>query len=163
MTPMFSRSPRTLTASQQFLNLRTNPISSGSGSLRAGQLTWRCAVTPTPISRSYELRIDYRQGDTPRAYIDAPNLVALAEGRRLPHVYEQQPTRLCLYLPGTREWTPALRLDQTIVPWATLWLYFFEDWLVSDEWKGGGKHSEPDPRATRRNRGRRNNNEGTTS
>ena len=159
---MFERPHRPLTAAQQFLNLRVNPISSGSGTLRAGHLTWRCAVTPTPVSRSYDLRIDYRQGHTPRAFVEAPNLVALAEGRRLPHVYDQQPTRLCLYLPGTGEWTPALRLDQTVVPWAALWLYFFEDWLVSGEWKGGGRHPDPDPR-TARKRNSRNTSEGPTS
>jgi hypothetical protein len=159
---MSKRQPRPLTAAQQFLNLRLNPISPGSGALHAGRLIWRCSVAPTPVSRSYDLRIDYRQGETPRTYIDSPNLVALAEGRRLPHVYEQQqPTRLCLYLPGTGEWTPALRLDQTIVPWATLWLYFFEDWLVSGDWKGGGKH--PDPRTHRRHRTTRNNTKGMAS
>lgn len=31
-------------------------------------------------------------------------------------------------------------LDETVVPWAALWLYYFEEWLVSDDWKGGGKH-----------------------
>src|SRR5262249_30876819 len=98
---MFKRQPRPLTAAQQFLNLRLNPIAPGSGTLHAGHLIWRCSVTPTPVSRSYDLRIDYRQGKTPRTYVEAPNLVVLADGRRLPHVYEQQPTRLCLYLPGT--------------------------------------------------------------
>jgi hypothetical protein len=31
-------------------------------------------------------------------------------------------------------------LDRTIVPWAVLWLYFFEEWLRSGEWLGGGEH-----------------------
>lgn len=31
-----------------------------------------------------------------------------------------------------------------IVPWTSLWLYFFEDWLATDEWKGGGKHPAED-------------------
>jgi hypothetical protein len=35
-----------------------------------------------------------------------------------------------------------MRLDQTIVPWAALWLFFFEEWLATDEWKGGGVHPE---------------------
>jgi hypothetical protein len=30
-----------LTAAQQFVNLRRNPISRGEGELRAGRLTWR--------------------------------------------------------------------------------------------------------------------------
>ena len=35
-----------------------------------------------------------------------------------------------------------MRLDQTIVPWAILWLFYFEEWLISNEWKGGGLHPE---------------------
>ena len=35
-----------------------------------------------------------------------------------------------------------MRIDQTFVPWATTWLYYFEDWLISDEWKGSGKHPD---------------------
>jgi hypothetical protein len=33
-----------------------------------------------------------------------------------------------------------MRIDQTIVPWAILWLFYYEEWLVSDDWKGGGEH-----------------------
>ena len=42
--------------------------------------------------------------------------------------------------PGTPEWRPWMRLDQTVVPWTSLWLFYFEDWLASNEWKGGGEH-----------------------
>ena len=73
-------------------------------------------------------------------FIDDPDLLELARGRRLPHVYDQNPPRLCLYLPNTGEWTSAMRLDQTIVPWSILWLFYFEEWLVSNEWKGAGVH-----------------------
>ena len=33
-----------------------------------------------------------------------------------------------------------MRIDQTIVPWTILWLFYFEEWLDSNEWKGGGVH-----------------------
>lgn len=33
-----------------------------------------------------------------------------------------------------------MRIDQTIVPWAVLWFFYFEEWLLSDDWKGGGMH-----------------------
>jgi hypothetical protein len=33
-----------------------------------------------------------------------------------------------------------MRIDQTIVPWTAVWLFYFEEWLTSDEWKGGGVH-----------------------
>ena len=127
-----------ITAAYQYFHLRTNPICTGSGSLKAGRLTWRFVASPTPFSRRYGLRIEYRDGKVPRVVVEHPNLVALADGRRLPHVYTQQPTRLCLYLPGTGEWTSAMRIDQTIVPWAFRWLFYFEEWLVSNDWKGGG-------------------------
>jgi len=132
--------PRPLTAAQQFVNLRGNPISSGTGVLQAGRLVWRYCASPTPLSRTYQLRIDYRQDDVPQVFVEDPDLVSLAEGRRLPHVYEQRPTRLCLYLPRAREWSGWMRIDQTIVPWSALWLFYFEEWLDSDEWKGGGEH-----------------------
>lgn len=132
--------PKPLTAAQQFLNLRTNPICSGDGTLHVGRLTWRYRVAPTPLSRDYGVRIVFRQGDTPDVFVDDPDLTALSEGRRLPHVYEQMPTRLCLYLPRAQEWRDFMRIDQTIVPWTALWLFYFEEWLTSNDWKGGGEH-----------------------
>jgi hypothetical protein len=132
--------PRPLTAAQQFVNLRSNPICSGTGVLRAGLLVWRYRAYPTPLSRMYQLRIHYRQDDVPQVFVEDPDLVSLAEGRRLPHVYEQRPARLCLYLPRAREWSRWMHIDKTIVPWAALWLFYFEEWLDSYEWKGGGEH-----------------------
>ena len=44
-----------------------------------------------------------------------------------------------------------MRLDQTIVPWAILWLFYFEEWLSSNEWKGGGMH--PEEKKGRRRKG----------
>jgi hypothetical protein len=132
--------PCPLTPAQQFINLRSNPISHGTGLLQAGRLVWRYTTSPTPLSHTYQLRIDYRQDYVPQVFVEDPDLVSLAEGRRLPHVYEQKPTRLCPYLPRAGEWSDWMRIDQTIVPWAALWLFYFEEWLDSDEWKGGGEH-----------------------
>lgn len=129
-----------ISTAHQFLHLRTNPICCGSGSLRRERLIWRFQAAPTSFSRKYSLRVDYQQHDVPRVFVEEPDLHVLADGRRLPHVYQQRLPRLCLYLPGTGEWTPAMRLDHTIVPWAFLWLFYFEEWLVTDEWKGGGVH-----------------------
>jgi hypothetical protein len=33
-----------------------------------------------------------------------------------------------------------MMLDQSIVPWTALWLFYFEEWLESNDWKGGGEH-----------------------
>jgi hypothetical protein len=128
-----------LTAAQQFVNLRSNPICRGEGVLRAAQFTWRYSAAPSPLSREYDIRIEFNHSK-PFIFVDGPDLHVLAGGRRIPHLYQQNPPRLCLYLPRTYEWQPWMRLDQTVVPWATLWLFYFEEWLGSDEWKGGGIH-----------------------
>ena len=142
-----------LTAAQHYVNLKGNPLSAGGGELRAGRLHWRYETSPAPLSRIYGIRIEFANGGTPEVFVECPDLVELAEGRKLPHVYQQNPARLCLYLPRTGEWQPWMRIDQMIVPWTSLWLYFFEDWLATDEWEGGGKHpGEDEP--IRRGRGR---------
>lgn len=130
-----------LTPAQQYMFLRANPICAGTGRLHATGLTWDYRDRPTPLSREYSMRVTFRRGETPDVFVIDPDLSELAGGRPLPHVY-RDPLRLCLTLPGTREWTGTMRIDQTFVPWASTWLYYFEEWLVSDDWKGGGEHPD---------------------
>lgn len=86
-----------------------------------------------------------KQGENLLIQFVALYLRLLAGGRDLPHIYHD-PDRLCLYLPGTGQWDASKRLNLTIIPWTHLWLIYFEEWLVSDDWKGGGKHpGEDDP------------------
>ncbi len=133
---------RKLTLSQQLLNLRANPISGGDGEVRQARLVWRCEVSPTALSRMYAIRIEYGPRRRPSVFVEAPDLIELAEGRSLPHVYEQNPTELCLFLPGAGQWAAWKRLDQTVVPWAALWFLYFEDWLRCGVWTGGGMHPD---------------------
>lgn len=112
--------------------------------LGRGQLTWTWQGAPSALGRIYTLRVKFKEGGRPLVFVDQPDLVALAEGRKLPHVYSESPTRLCLYLPSSGEWHGGLLIANTVVPWAALWLYFFEEWLVSDDWKGGGLHPPND-------------------
>lgn len=141
-----------LTAAQQFAHLRANRVYGGQGSLSQGRIVWRYTDAPTPLSRRYGIRLNYENGGLVEVFVDDPDLSLLADGRDLPHVYAQRPARLCLYLPRTREWTPERRVDQTIMPWTTLWLFYFEDWLLTNEWKGGGEHPDPDAPASGRER-----------
>ena len=138
---MFIRGRPDLTPAQQYMFLRANPICAGTGRLHATGLIWDYCDRPTPLSREYSMRVTFQRGETPDVFVLSPDLEKLAGDRPLPHVY-RDPLRLCLTLPGTREWTGAMRIDQTFVPWATTWLYYFEEWLVSDNWKGGGEHPD---------------------
>lgn len=139
--------PRRLTLAQQHFNLRANPITQGDGGIAGGALRWLFQASPSPISRVYDLRLEYPQNGVPVIFVDQPDLTPLANGARIPHVYSQSPTELCLYYPKAYEWQSSMLLDRTIVPWAVLWLWYFEDWLATGEWRGGGVHVSPDVEA----------------
>jgi hypothetical protein len=143
-----------LTPPQQFQFLRRNPICAGLGSIGPTGLVWNYRTRPTPLSREYAVQIKFRRDDVPHVTVGEPDLESLAGGRDLPHVYHD-PTRLCLYLPGSDEWVGSMRIDQTFVPWTATWLYYFEEWLGSDDWKGGGEHPNQNDAETHSRRVRR--------
>lgn len=128
-----------LSPAQQYLFLKKSRVGHGSGSLKMERLIWEYRDRPTPLSREYLIRIEYSLRDIPRVFVKEPNITELSGSREIPHVYKN-PLRLCLYLPGSGEWNGSMRIDQTFVPWALVWLYYFEEWLGSNEWKGGGVH-----------------------
>ena len=133
------RGPKELSLAQQYLLLKNSELTPGSGTLTHAKLSWTYGVQPVPLSRLYQVRIDLSRSGAPNIFVVNPDIEVLADGRKTPHVY-RNPLRLCLYLPGTGQWTRAKRLDKTIVPWTALWLYYFEDWLASNDWKGEGVH-----------------------
>jgi hypothetical protein len=100
----------------------------------------RCVGTPqpSPTSDKYTVDLEYRVPSRPRVRVVRPQL-KLAPGRtKLPHVFKEND--LCLYLSG--EWRPDLKISEYIIPWISLWLFFYEVWLVTGEWLGGG-HEPP--------------------
>jgi len=146
---------RDLTLPQQYLFLSNSGLAPGTGTLTAHKLVWRYQALPSPLGRYYTVRIEYGSGALPSVIVEEPNIKILAGRRDLPHVYHN-PLQLCLYMPGTDQWHASKRIDETIVPWTCTWLYYFEEWLVSDEWKGEGKHpmKSDNPEFNRRRRRR---------
>lgn len=116
----------------------------GSGNIvrrRGGEvLTWRQQVRPNPLARNYSIELRHRIKQRPLVLVTEPNIRLLAEGRRLPHVFEDTEGFVSLCLHYSNEWNDSKLLATTIVPWAAEWLYFFEHWLFNDEWLGGGTH-----------------------
>jgi len=103
-------------------------------------LHWKGTLNPTPISDNYLVKLSYTLGESPKTNVVSPKLF-IPKGKRLPHVYNQQNQRLCLYYPcGESKWSPSTYLAETIVPWTSEWLFFYELWLSTGEWLGGGIH-----------------------
>lgn len=132
---------RRFSIAHQLINLkRVCPTGEGKFCRKQG-LVWRYDTQPTPVSRTYEVRIDYKLDKPPSIFILKPNLRDLAgNNREIPHLYSQTKQQLCLYKPDKGEWSSKMLLSEVLLPWVELWLFYFEDWLTSDEWKGGGEH-----------------------
>jgi hypothetical protein len=128
------------TLAQQYGSLEYSRGLNGSGRLTRHGFRFDFIAKPTPLSRQYAIRITMKKGKPPAVYVLEPNLSMLAEGRTIPHLYSQKEHKLCLHLPRARQWDHDKSVASTIVPWTFLWLYYFEEWLFSNEWKGGGVH-----------------------
>lgn len=88
------------------------------------------------------LRVPHK--GNPQMIVLEPDLKMLATGRRIPHtyLYGGKGTKLCLWLPKERQWNPEMRFCETYLPWTAEWLDYFEEWLETDSWAGGGMHPE---------------------
>ncbi|KAA6339088.1 hypothetical protein EZS27_012949 [termite gut metagenome] len=107
------------------------------------KLVWIGDITPSPISLTYTIKITYSYKDGVKAYVANPKPLPLATVKsRLPHVYSHEEQRLCLYYPSGKEWDSSKYLVHTIFPWASEWLFYYELWVVTGNWLGGGKYIE---------------------
>ena len=122
---------------------------------RTGQsATWEGTLAPD--KRAYRIRIHYRvphllenltaHDVQPRVQVLSPVLERHPDYELgpLPHVYlnrtEPSLPYLCLFSPELREWHTGDLIAETTVFWTAEWLYFYEGWLVTKKWHGGGRH-----------------------
>jgi hypothetical protein len=97
------------------------------------------ALQPTPISGKYRTRIEYVTRLKPKVWIESPTLERRNPDERIPHTFADD--RPCLFKEDFRS---DMQIAQTIVPWLSLWLVFYESWRITGEWQGGGLHPTPD-------------------
>ncbi|MBK1439971.1 hypothetical protein JHJ32_08245 [Parapedobacter sp. ISTM3] len=95
-------------------------------------------LQPTARSHVYAFVLKYDLTGIPKMRIISPELRMNYKGEKIPHLYPSG--NLCLYMPKYREFTKADFLADKIVPWTSLWLYYYELWHATGEWLGGGEH-----------------------
>lgn len=112
--------------------------------LQGREMRFSFSIAPTPMSRSYRCLLKVPRSGFPEMIVLEPELQLLAGGRLIPHVYPHKGkgTKLCLWLPRASEWNSSMRFDETYLPWTAEWLDYFEEWLETDTWAGGGVHPE---------------------
>lgn len=77
-------------------------------------------------------------------FVVTPELILHPDSDVLPHTYPGD--KLCLHLPG--QWSPHMYIAHTTVPWTSEWLFYYELWLVTGQWNGGGHEPQGDARGT---------------
>jgi len=103
---------------------------------QGGLVTWRGTLQPRTCSPEYQIQVQYSIRTTPKVKVVWPPLALKA-----PHLYHDG--TLCLYWTDEWRWRPDQIIAQTLLPWAALWLYFYELWLDTGEWLGPSSHQTP--------------------
>lgn len=102
-------------------------------------------LRPSARSSPYAFKLIYKLNKRPDVFITNPALERDINNELPPHLYSNG--SLCLYLPGTRQFTAYNWLNDTIIPWISLWLYYYEDWMTNGYvWNGGGMHPDTSKR-----------------
>ena len=97
-------------------------------------------LQPTENSISYKLRISTNVDSTIVSIFPIdPYIGTEKNGNIVPHMYNDG--SLCLFYSPNQEWSYDDLWAESLIPWASLWLYYYEIWLQTGEWLGGGIHS----------------------
>jgi hypothetical protein len=119
--------------------------------LKRNKFIWRGKLQPTALSAAYDVEMSCEQNDSPDVWVSVANAKNIES---IPHKYEadkdKRRVKVCLYLPEKYRWE--WRFVDTIIPWTIEWLYFYEIWLATGEWCGGGYHQNGNDKTRHRER-----------
>jgi hypothetical protein len=113
--------------------------------LRPNLAEWQGGVQPSPLGDTYTVRVRYEKYKSPLILVVSPELRLHEDAASIPHTYVGN--KLCLHYPDYEEWSSDKYVAETIVPWVSLWLLYYEGWLATGKWLGGGiEHGVRDKR-----------------
>lgn len=97
-------------------------------------------LRPTDQSIEYTIRVDSKVGmKFVNIFVIKPRVTLYWEDKKVPHLYPSDGS-LCLYYPKYKEWKYTDSWADTLIPWTSLWLFYFELWQETGNWIGGGIH-----------------------
>jgi len=96
---------------------------------------WVGYLNPTNRSSNYKVKIVYHPYQ-PKVFILEPQVLDFS-----PHRYKDQ--SLCLYHPNDNSFDGMQLISDTIIPWTSEWLYFYEVWLNEGVWWGAEAPHSP--------------------
>ena len=114
------------------------------------QTVWKCkrgaievtlTLKPTTTSVTYTIKLCAKQNSTTvNIFVIEPKVNFFENGRKVPHLYSNG--SLCLYYPKYNELNYSDLWAKTLIPWTSLWLFYYEVWKETGEWLGGGIHGK---------------------
>lgn len=135
----FQQQPHYRLIDQQIALMQSYP--DASCYIHHGTLTWEGAIRPTALSRFYRVTVTYKIAIRPLVSVTGDELPGL-DDPDFPHRFtidrKKKSVNICLHL--GHEFDSSQLISECIIPWAAEWLYFYEIWLATGEWCGGGKH-----------------------
>ncbi|MDV6169361.1 hypothetical protein R1T16_13075 [Flavobacterium sp. DG1-102-2] len=100
-------------------------------------------LQPSPFSEVYKIKIVYKNNLFVKIFVVDKILEIAPNRKKLPHIYNSKEQQLCLYSPSKKDWKATKYISDTIIPWASEWLFYYELWLPYGEWYGGGHNEYP--------------------
>ena len=106
---------------------------------KCGKLEVILSLKPTDVSVDYKVRLVVQQGrKSVDVFVEEPRINLYENGKKVPHIYSNG--SLCLYYPEYQEWNYRDSWAETLIPWTSLWLFYYEIWKDTGNWLGGGIH-----------------------
>lgn len=108
-------------------------------SYKCGKMEVLLRLKPTDFSISYRVKLIARVGyERVEIFVEDPKITTYINGQKVPHLYSNG--SLCLHYPKNHEWSYTDSWAETLIPWTSLWLFYYEIWKDTGEWLGGGVH-----------------------
>lgn len=109
--------------------------------VKRGKVELELTLQPTEFSISYKIKLIARlNSKSVKIFVVEPKINKIENDKQVPHLYPDG--SLCLYYPKYNEWDYNDSWADTLIPWTSLWLFYYEIWKETGDWLGGGIHGK---------------------